>query len=104
MELNMTLQQALAKASPSLRKKIEASVELLRKGEALALKYSPNGYMLGMSGGKDSQVLYHMAQLAEVKIEPYMSLTSVDPPEVVQFMRHNYPEVKLLPPLFQCIS
>lgn len=98
MELNMTLQQALAKASPSLRKKIEASVELLRKGEALALKYSPNGYMLGMSGGKDSQVLYHMAQLAEVKIEPYMSLTSVDPPEVVQFMRHNYPEVKLLPP------
>lgn len=40
MITGITLEQALAKASPKLSEKIEYSVNLLRKAEPLALAYS----------------------------------------------------------------
>lgn len=39
MRLSITLDEALQKASPILRAKMEHSVELLRKAERLALMY-----------------------------------------------------------------
>lgn len=75
------------------------SVELLQKAEKIALNYdAENGYYLAFSGGKDSQALFHMAQLAGVKFRGHMNLTSVDPPEVIRFVKKNYPEVELLKP------
>ena len=56
------------------------------------------GYYLAFSGGKDSQALYHLAQLAGVQFEGHMNLTSVDPPEVIRFVRKHYPEVVLIKP------
>ena len=95
MKINLTLEQALAKASPKLKDKILHSVELLRKSESLALLYdSEDGFWLGFSGGKDSQALIHIAQLAGVKFKAYFSPTSVDPPEVIRFIRREYPEVQ----------
>ena len=55
----------------------------------------PDGYYLAFSGGKDSQVLYHVAQESGVKFDAHMNLTTVDPPEVIQFVRKYYKEVKL---------
>ena len=52
-----------------------------------------DGYFLAFSGGKDSQCIYHLAQEAGVKFEAHFHLTSVDPPEVVCFIRDNYPDV-----------
>lgn len=99
MIIDITLDQALARASVSLRKKMEHSVELLRKAERIALNYDrENGYYLAFSGGKDSQALYHIAQLASVRFQGHMNLTSVDPPEVIRFVKKNYPEVELLKP------
>lgn len=41
-----------------LRKKIDYSIALLRKAEALALRFDPDdGFYLAFSGGKDSQAL-----------------------------------------------
>lgn len=97
MQINITLEQALAKASPSLREKMAHSVELLRNGEPLALRYSKAGYYLAFSGGKDSQALIHMAQLAEVRFDSHFSPMSADPPEVLRFIRRNYPEVEFIP-------
>ena len=95
MKINLTLEQALTKASPKLKEKIIHSVELLRKSESLALLYdSEDGFWLGFSGGKDSQALIHIAQLAGVKFKAYFSPTSVDPPEVIRFIRREYPEVQ----------
>ena len=76
------------------------SVELLRKAEKLALAYGGgnNGYYLAFSAGKDSQALYHVAELAGVKFDAHMNLTSVDPPEVIRFVRQSYPEVDLIKP------
>lgn len=99
MIIDITLDQALARASVPLRKKMQHSVELLRKEERIALNYDrENGYYLAFSGGKNSQALYHIAQLAGVRFQGHMNLTSVDPPEVIRFVKKNYPEVELLKP------
>ena len=95
----IALAEALERASEGLRKKMLHSVELLQKAEKIALNYdAENGYYLAFSGGKDSQALFHMAQLAGVKFRGHMNLTSVDPPEVIRFVKKNYPEVELIKP------
>ena len=99
MKIDITFEQALAKASPRLREKMIKTVELLRKAEKLALKYdADNGYWLAFSCGKDSQCLYHMAQLAGVKFKAHFSPTSCDPPQVIRFCKTKYPEVEIIPP------
>lgn len=99
MNIDITLSEALERASEGLRKKMLHSVELLQKAEKIALNYdAENGYYLAFSGGKDSQGLFHMTQLAGVKFRGHMNLTSVDPPEVIRFVKKNYSEVELLKP------
>lgn len=73
--------------------KLQHSIELLRKSEALALRYNNNGFYLAFSGGKDSQALYYVAQLAGVKYESHYHLTTLDPPELVHFIKKEYPNV-----------
>lgn len=71
----------------------EKSIELLKKCESLALQYSPKGFFLAFSGGKDSQCLYHVAKLAGVKFEAHYARTGIDHPELVHFIKRNYPDV-----------
>ena len=83
----------------NLDKKIEYSIDLLRKSEPLALRLDPqDGFYLAFSGGKDSQALYHIAKIAGVKFRAHMNLTSVDPPEVIRFVKRQYPDVELIKP------
>lgn len=83
----------------SLQNKIDYSMSLIRKAEKLALRYdSENGFYLAFSGGKDSQTIYHLTEEAGVKFKAHMNLTSVDPPEVIRFVRSNYPDVELIKP------
>lgn len=92
---NLSLEETLAKASPSLQNKIKDSVAFLKKALPLALKYDPdNGFHLGFSGGKDSQVIFHLAKLAEVPFIATFSPTTVDPPQVIRFIRSQYPSVR----------
>lgn len=53
----------------------------------------PEGYYLAFSGGKDSQTIYHLAKEAGVKFDAHYNLTTVDPPELVHFIKRNYPDV-----------
>lgn len=83
----------------NLTEKIEYSISLLKKSEKMALEMDPeNGFYLAFSGGKDSQVLYHLAVMGGVKFKAHMNLTSVDPPEVIRFVKQHYPEVELIKP------
>lgn len=83
----------------NLQSKIAYSISLLRKCEQMALDYDPeDGFYLAFSGGKDSQALYHIAKMAGVKFKAHMNLTSVDPPEVIRFVKQNYPDVELIKP------
>lgn len=73
--------------------KLQHSIDLLQKSEALALRYSDKGFYLAFRGGKDSQALYHVAQMAEIRFEAHYALTTLDPPELVRFIRSHYPDV-----------
>ena len=77
----------------ALNDKIEYSINLLRKAGQMAMDYSDKGFFLAFSGGKDSQALYHVAKLAGVKFEAHYSLTTLDPPELVHFIKEKYPDV-----------
>lgn len=53
-----------------LKYRMDKSIALLRKAEHLAKMYDPeDGFYLAFSGGKDSQALYHIAQMAGVKFK-----------------------------------
>lgn len=78
-----------------LKYRIEKSIALLRKAEKIAKMYDPeNGFFLAFSGGKDSQALYHIAKLAGVAFKAHFNPTSVDPPQVIRFIRRQYPDVE----------
>lgn len=81
--------------------KIKNAVELLRATEP------PDGFFLAFSGGKDSQVIYELAKMSGVRFDPHYYITTVDPPELVRFIRENYPDVKMDRPrktMWQLIS
>lgn len=84
---------------PSFKKKLDYSIALLQRMEKLALRYdAEHGFWLAFSGGKDSQALYHVAQMAGVRFKAFMSLTSVDPPQVIRFVKRHYPDVERIKP------
>lgn len=93
-EIQISLADAIQRASKPLQRKMQKSIELLQKAESLALRYdNDGGYFLAFSGGKDSQALYHIAKLAGVKFNANINFTSVDPPQVVRFVHRQYPDV-----------
>lgn len=51
------------------------------------------GYFVAFSGGKDSQCIYHLCEMAGVKFDAHYNVASVDPPELVQFIKNKYPQV-----------
>ena len=56
--------------------------------------YEPTeGYFLCFSGGKDSCVIKALADMAEVKYDAHYHVTSVDPPELVRFIKEHHPDV-----------
>ena len=73
--------------------KVERTIELIKRAEPLALKYQDYGFHLAFSGGKDSQVIYHLCKMAGVKFKAVMQVTTLDPPELMKFVRKNYPDV-----------
>ena len=98
-DIPLTIESVLSNAKPSLQKKILYSIDLIRKSEKMALRLDPeNGFYNTFSGGKDSQVLYHLVKLAGVKHKTHMNLTSVDPPEVLRFVKTQYPDVEMIKP------
>ena len=93
-DIDVSYEEAIRIAPPNLRKKIQHSVELIRKAEKIALMHDPdNGYFNTFSGGKDSQALFHIVKMSGVKFKTYMSLTSVDPGDVIRFVKTEYPSV-----------
>jgi phosphoadenosine phosphosulfate reductase len=68
--------------------KVNQSIERLKALEP------EEGYYLAFSGGKDSQCIYHLAKEAKVKFEAHYHPTTVDPPELIYFIKKEYPDVK----------
>lgn len=97
--MRLDIDTVLSRVSRQLANKITYSIDLIRKSEKMALRlYPENGFYNTFSGGKDSQVLYHLVKLAGVKAKTHMNLTSVDPPEVIRFVKTQYSDVELIKP------
>lgn len=54
--------------------------------------------VVGVSGGKDSTVLLDLVKRSGVEYKGIYSVTTIDPPPVLRFMRMHLPEVEFVPP------
>ncbi len=79
----------------SLLDKEKEAVRFIKKAESLAMRMSDQGFHVAFSGGKDSQVLLALVELSGCKHHAEMQVTSVDSPNLMRFVRSNYPQVKL---------
>lgn len=66
-----------------VRDKVQMALDMLREFEP------EEGYYLAYSGGKDSTVLLDLARRSGVKFDAHYNLTTVDPPELVYFIREQ---------------
>ena len=66
--------------------KVKVAIERLKTFEPA------EGYYLAFSGGKDSVVIKRLAEMAGVKFETHYHLTTVDPPELVHFIKEFHPD------------
>lgn len=70
-----------------VKDKVQIAIDRLKAFEP------PEGYYVAFSGGKDSQCIYHLCVQAGVKFDAHYSITSVDPPELIRFIKKYYPDV-----------
>lgn len=69
--------------------KVQTAIERLQTFEP------PEGYYLAFSGGKDSVVIKALADMAGVKYDAYYHHTSVEPPELVRFVKEYHEDVTI---------
>lgn len=79
----------------NLFNKEKEAIKFIKKAESLAMRMSDKGFHVAFSGGKDSQVLLALMELSGCKYHAEMQVTSVDSPNLMRFVRANYPQVKL---------
>lgn len=81
--------------------------DYLAESLAFLQKHEPQeGFFVGFSGGKDSIVTLELCRMAGVKYQSYFTQTTIDPPEILRFIRTYYHEVKWLRPaksFFACV-
>jgi len=70
------------------RDRIQIAIDRLRNFEP------PDGYYLAFSGGKDSVTILRLAEMAGVKFDAHYHVTTVDPPELVKFIKSEHPSVE----------
>lgn len=92
----------------NLTEKINDSIALIRKAEKLSLAMQPDeGFLVGFSGGKDSQAVLELVKMAGVKYRAVYNVTTNDPADNVRFIKHHYPDVEFSIPeksYFQLIA
>ena len=69
--------------------KVQVAIDRLKTFEP------PEGYYLAFSGGKDSVVIKALADMAGVKYDAHYTHTSVEPPELVKFVKEHHPDVSI---------
>lgn len=68
--------------------------DLVRSAIDMLINYEPEeGYHLAFSGGKDSIVIKKLADMAGVEYTAQYNYTTVDPPELIYFIKEHHPDV-----------
>jgi len=70
------------------RDRVQIAIDRLRNFEP------KDGYYLAFSGGRDSVTLMRLAQMSGVKFDAHYQVTTVDPPELVRFIKQHHSDVQ----------
>lgn len=68
--------------------KIKEAIQFLKELEP------KEGYYLAFSGGKDSIVIKKLAELAKVRFDSFYNVTTIDPPDLIYFIKKFHKDVK----------
>ena len=69
-------------------------VNLVENAISILQHFEPEeGFYLAFSGGKDSVVCKKLLDMSGCKYDAHYNPTTVDPPELMQFIRKEYPDV-----------
>ena len=79
-----------------LSEKVRISIQRLKDFQPR----NGEGYYLAFSGGKDSVVCKALLEMAGVKYDGEYRVTSVDPPELVRFIKEKHPDIKRTKPMW----
>lgn len=74
------------------RDKVQISIDRLRTFEP------DEGYYVADSGGKDSSCVIKLCEMAGVKFDAHYHATTIDPPQLVRFIRRHHPETGIEKP------
>jgi phosphoadenosine phosphosulfate reductase len=74
--------------------KVQIAIDRIRQFEP------PEGYYVAFSGGKDSCVVKDLVKRSGVKADYHYNLTTVDPPELVYFIREHHKDVEVHKPKY----
>lgn len=87
-----------------LAQKVKKSIERIRSFESVADNHADDdgrtGYYLAFSGGKDSVAVKALMDMAGVKYDAHYRITSVDPPELVKFIKDKHKDVSMDKPRY----
>lgn len=72
--------------------KVEKAIKFLQD---MATLDQERGLYVAYSGGKDSDTILELCKMAGVKFDAHYRVTSVDPPELVQYIKQFHPEVSI---------
>lgn len=71
--------------------KIEKAIDRLKFAYDMSEKQSLGALYVAFSGGKDSVCIAELCRLSGVPYELHYNMTGIDPPDVINFMKENYP-------------
>lgn len=74
------------------RDKVQTAIDRLRAFEPT------EGYYVADSGGKDSTCVVKLCEMAGVKFDAHYNATTIDPPQLVRFIRQHHPETEIEKP------
>ena len=71
------------------RDKVAEAIQRLKSFEP------DDGYYVAFGGGKDSIVVLDLVKRSDVKYDAHYTITSVDPPELIKYIRKHHPDVSM---------
>ena len=81
--------------SRPLGEQVDHSIKLIKTYGLSAIRRDPlNGYQFGFSGGKDSVTVNSLLRRSGVSFKPTYNCTTIDPPELIWFIKEHYSHVK----------